>query len=202
MENTELGSSLRNSFLNLHRYVDVQIKLSKIIVTKKMSEILSLIALFVLILLLSGFFILFLSFAFVYWYTERGGVTFHGYLIVAFSYLLLAILVLLLRNQIIFNPLRKLFGNVLFRDEELGANKIPFDSKEEVQHLIVKYKAELEKETKELKENIDELGDRLTINNIIISIGRSLYDTYMTTTNVSKIAFYLINKLINRKKGG
>lgn len=201
MENTELGSSLRNSFYSLQKYVDLQIKLNKIIITKKMSEILSLIALFIILIMLSGFAVLFLSFAFVYWYAENGGKDYQGYLIVAAAYILISLILYVFRNQIIFNPLRHLFGNILFRDEELGANKIPFESKEEVNQLIIKYKNELNRETEILKDNIDELGDQLTVNNIIVSIGRSLYNTYMTSTNVAKVAFYLFNKFMNRKKG-
>lgn len=200
MENTELGNSLKNSFNSLQKYFDLQLKLNKLILTNKMSEIFSFIVLFVILIALSGFVLIFLSFAFVYWYNERTDSTFLGFFWVALFYILIGLLTFLLRNRILFNPLRNIFGEILYRDEAMQTNKIPFESKQEMNSLIRTYKDQVEKENADLKEQFDELADQLTIPNIIQSIGKSIYNTYMTTSNVAKIVFYLISKFRNRKK--
>ena len=126
MENIELGSMLKESFSSLQRYVDLQLKYNKLLLTQKMSEILSLMVLFIILLGLSGFILIFLSFAFVGWYEENVGSVFYGYLWVSAFYFVIALLIYLLRKQILFDPLRIVFGNILFREESSDYGRYSF----------------------------------------------------------------------------
>ena len=204
MENIELGGALKDSFNSLQRYIDIQLKYNKLLLTQKMSEILSLIVLFVVLLGLSGFILIFFSFAFVNWYSEQGGSMFHGYLWVTLFYFIVAILIYVLRKPILFNPLRIIFGNILFREESNNGNETPFKTKEELNINIAKAKAELHVETDELKAKIDDLGQKLTVPNILLSAGKSLYSSYVTTSNIVKVSALLASKILtkNKKKKG
>jgi hypothetical protein len=201
MENIELGSLLKDSFSSLQRYIDSQLKYNKLLLTQKMSEIFSLIILFVILLGLSGFILIFFSLAFANWYYEQGGSMFHGYLWVTLFYLLIAIVIYLFRNPFIFNPLRILFGNILFRDEATEKTHIPFHSKEELGILIAQSKEELLNETENLKVEFENLTEKLTIPNILVSFGKGLYDSVVTTSNIVKISFLVMRKLFGSKKG-
>jgi hypothetical protein len=200
MENIELGSMLKDSFSSLQRYVDLQLKYNKLLLTQKMSEILSLIVLFVILLGLSGFILVFLSFAFVNWYGEHFGSLFHGYLWVALFYGVAALLIYLLRKPLLFGPLRIIFGNILFREESNSGIDVPFRTKEELNINIAKCKVELANETDELKAKIEFLGDNLTISNILLNAGKSLYNTYVTTANIVKVSAQILGKILKKKK--
>jgi len=200
MENIELGGMLKDSFSSLQRYIDLQLKYNKLLLTQKMSEILSLIVLFVILLGLSGFILIFFSFAFVNWYSEQGGLMFHGYLWVTLFYLVAAVLIYLFRKPLLFGPLRIIFGNILFREETTMGDNAPFKTKEELNLNIARCKVELNNETEELKLKIDSLGEKLTVPNILFNVGKSLYDTYVTTSNVVKVSALLMSKLLGKKK--
>jgi hypothetical protein len=200
MENIELGGMLKDSFGSLQRYIELQLKYNKLLLTQKLSEILSLIVLFVILLGLSGFILIFLSLAFVNWYGEHFGSLFHGYLWVTLFYALLAILIYLLRKPLLFGPLRIVFGNILFREEALNKEDVPFTTKEELSINIAKCKAELHVETEELKAKVESLGENLTITNIILNVGKSLYNSYVTTSNIVKVSAFLMSKLLSKKK--
>jgi hypothetical protein len=200
MENIELGSMLKESFSSLQRYIDLQLKYNKLILTQKMSEILSLMALFVILLGLSGFILFFLSFAFVGWYEDNIGSAFFGYLWVSAFYFIIALLIFLLRKQFLFDPLRSIFGNILFREELNNEEDVPFETKEALNINIAKYKVELSNETEELKAKIEALSDKLTIPNILLNAGKSLYDSYVTTSNIVKVSALLVSKILTKKK--
>lgn len=198
MDNIELGSMLKDSFGSLQRYIELQLKYNKLLLTQKLSEILSLIVLFVILLGLSGFILIFLSLAFVNWFGEHYGSVYTGFLWVSLFYAIIAILIFLFRKPLLFNPLRNLFGNILFREEAANNVEIPFKTKEELQINITRCKAELQIETDELKSKIELLGDKLTLNNILISAGKSLYQTFVTTSNIVKVSALLAGKILNR----
>jgi hypothetical protein len=200
MENIELGSMLKDSFGSLQRYIDLQLKYNKLILTQKMSEILSLIVLFIILLGLSGFILIFLSFAFVNWYGEHFGSILHGYLWVTLFYGVAAMLIYLLRKPLLFGPLRIVFGNILFREETNSGEDSPFKTKEELNINIAKCKVELRNETEELKAKIEFLGDNLTITNILINTGKSLFNSYVTTANIVKVSAQILGKILKKKK--
>lgn len=200
MENIELGSMLKDSFSSLQRYVDIQLKYNKLLLTQKMSEILSLIVLFVILLGITGFILIFLSLAFVNWYGEFVGTLFHGYLWVTLFYAFAATLIYLLRKPLIFSPLRIIFGNILFREESINGKDVPFKTKEELSNSIAACKIELHNETEDLKASIEFLGENLTLNNILLNTGKSLYNTYATTANIVKVSAQILSKILTKKK--
>jgi len=200
MENIELGGMLKDSFGSLQRYIDLQLKYNKLLLTQKMGEILSLIVLFVVLFGLSWFILIFFSLAFVDWYSENGGLVYHGFLWLTLFYFVVAFLVYLLRKQLIFNPLRITFGNILFREETLNGDDIPFTTKEELNINITKCKDELHDETEELKAKLESLSEKLTIPNILLSAGKSLYQSYITTSNIVKVSALLVSKILSKKK--
>lgn len=200
MENIELGGILKDSFSSLQRYVDLQLKYNKLLLTQKMSEILSLMTLFAILLGLSGFILIFLSFSFVSWYKDYVGSAFYGYLWVSLFYFILAVLIYLLRRQFLFGPLRIIFGNILFREETNDWEDIPFKTKEDLNVNIANYKTELHNQTEDLKNKIEYLGDNLTLTNILFNAGKSFYNSYVTTANIVKVSALLMRKILTKKK--
>ena len=55
--------------------------------------------------------------------------------------------------------------------------------------------------SEELKAQIETLGDNLTISNILLNAGKSLYNSYMTTANIVKVSALLVSKILTSKKG-
>jgi len=200
MENIELGDALKDSFGSLQRYIELQLKYNKLLLTQKMSEIFSLIILFVILLGLSGFVLIFFSLAFVNWYSEMVGSVFHGFLWVTLFYLVIAILIYFFRKPFIFGPLRIMFGNILFREESTSGEDIPFKTKEELNENIAKCKVELHNETDDLKIKIEALSEKLTVPNILLNAGKSLYNYYVTTSNIVKVSALLASKILSKKK--
>ncbi|HEY9115692.1 MAG TPA: phage holin family protein [Bacteroidales bacterium] len=191
---------LKDSFGSLQKYIELQLKYNKLLLTQKMSEIFSLIILFVIILGLGGFVLIFFSLAFVNWYSENVGMMFHGFLWVTLFYLVIAILIYLLRKPFIFDPLRIIFGNILFREESINGEDVPFKTKEELRSNIAGCKVELHNETEELKTKLEALSEKLTLPNILLNVGKSLYQSYITTSNIVKVSALLASKIFSKKK--
>ena len=204
MESKNLDGSLKDTLVGLQHYVDLQIRYNKLLLAKRMGEIFSIFILFLLLLGMFSFALFFLSFAFVDWYAANYGNRFYGHLIVFGFYFVLALLLLLLREPLIFGPIRKLIANIFATEQDDGGNKKVFRSKEAIDLLLNNYRETIKEEEKELKEKFEKLGKVFTIPNVIQSAGRGIYRSFVTTSTMARLTYQLVKRIkdsLSKKKG-
>lgn len=201
MDKVNLDDSLKAALVELQEYLNLQLKYNKLLLAKKMGEIFSHLALFVLVIGVSGFLMIFLSFAFVTWFNQLTGQFYGGHLIVAGFYLMLALIIILFRKQLIFGPIRKLFGKVMFSEEDDHiAYEDAFKSMGNLNLRIRKYKKAIKKKEDKLGKKYESLSTQLTFANIVQSIVKNAYTSFVTTSNIAKAAFSIFKKLTKGKK--
>jgi len=203
MESKNLDDSLKEALASLQHYVDLQVRYNKLLLAKRMGEVSSIFVLFMLLLGIFSFAALFLTFAFVDWFAANYSSRTVGNLIVFAFYLLFALLLFILREPLIFSPIRKLFTKIFANDDEMGEYSKGFKSKQAITLQLKNYREMLHDEEAELKERFEEVGSIFTLSNIIQNVGKSFYKTFVTTSNVAKITYSLVNKIKNnmaRKK--
>jgi len=194
MESGNFENSLKQALVGLKHYVDLQVKYQKLILTKRLSELSSMFALFLLLLGVSGFILLFLSFSFVEWYTSFGE-RLHGFLLVSLFYIVIGLVLIVFRQQLIFSPLRKMFGNIFLGDDADPITSASYKTKESLELQIANYKDILENEEDDLKEKFQKAGKTFTIVNVVQGMAKSVYKTFVTTSNIARMTYSLVNKL-------
>jgi len=90
---------------NVKGYIRLKLELYKLIAVEAVAQLLASIMITLVALLLSFFFLFFLSLAFVYWYGEEIGQMYVGALIVVAFYLVASVLVFIFRDKLFVNPL-------------------------------------------------------------------------------------------------
>ena len=154
-----------------------------------------------LLLVLGGFLIFFLSFAFVEWFNEIYLSKYHGYLIVSGFYFIILIIIFLFRKLLIFNPIRKLFGEIMVGEESDNPEDIiSFRSTAKLTLNLKKHKKDIDLKEKDLKEKFEKLGNQITIGNIIQTVAMNAYSSFVTTSNIVKTVYSLIKRLTGGKK--
>lgn len=199
MESGNFENSLKGALVGLKHYVDLQVRYQKLVLTKKLGELSSMFALFLLMLGISGFILLFLSFTFVEWYTTFGE-RLHGFLIVTLFYLVIGLILIVFRQQLIFSPLRRMFGNIFLGDDTDPKTAASYKTKESLELQILNYKDILETEEDDLKEKFQKAGETFTIVNIVQGMAKSVYKTFVTTSNIARMTYSLVSKLKGSSK--
>ena len=200
MDKANLEGSLKAALVELQEYLNLQVKYNKMLLAKKMGEIFSHLALFVLVIGISGFLLIFLSFAFVTWFNQLTGHLYLGHLIVAGFYLLLALTLIIFRNGLIFEPIRKLFGKVMFGDEDDHLEyKEAFKSAENLNTKIRKIKKAIKKKEEKLGDKYENLSTQFTFTNIMQSMVKNVYTSFVTTSNIAKTVFNLVKRFSRAK---
>lgn len=110
--------SLKDSFQNLHEYLEARIELTKIQVLEKISLLTSSVLTTLILIFLAFFFLLFASIAASLIVGEQLGEWYWGFLIVACFYALLAIVLYAFRRKIILNPILNTIIDVMFREDD------------------------------------------------------------------------------------
>lgn len=201
MDKVNLDDSLRLVLVELQEYLSLQLKYNKMQLAKRMGEIISNLALFLIALGIGGFLLIFLSFAFVAWYNEHYGVLYTGHLIVAGFYLFLLLILILFKNQLIFTPIRKLFGNIMFNeDDDHVEYEEAFRTTESLGIRVRKYKKQLKKKEEKLGKTFRSLSTQFTLANIFQTVVRNAYNSFITTSNIAKTAYSLIKRITAKKK--
>lgn len=195
MESKKIEDSLKETLVGFQHYIDLQIRYNKLLLSKRMGEISSYLVLFLLILGLFGFAVFFLAFAFVEWYADAFGSRLQGRLIVSGIFILLAILIILFKEVILFGPIRKLFGKIFTAEDGYVENIHVYDSRESINLRLKTYREIISDEEESLKENLHGLGEVFTLTNIVQSAGRSIYNTFLTTSNIASAAYNLVRRL-------
>lgn len=201
MENIDLGTPLKETIEGLRKYIDQLIGYNKLVFAKKIGEISSYLTLLIALGFLLTLALIFLSFGFVWWYSgSNAGERYIGFLIVAGFYFFIAILVFLFREKLIFKPINKALGNVMFSNVDDKAKHEVFESAEMLDAKIKNAKERLLHKEEELNELVDILGKKYTFKNIGKQLLHNAYHSIVTTSNIAKLAFNLVQGLQRRKR--
>ena len=196
MKGNQIGSAFQDSFESLKSYIDTQVKYNKLVLTQKLGDITSYFALLFIVTALAGGLLLFLSFAFVYWFAKTTDLDVYiGYLIVAGFYLVLIGLIVNYKERLLFSPIRNLLGSILFEDEMPGSAVNSFKNKESVTKMIKDLDHQIHQHQEELTSKFHVLQESLTLANISQQLFQNVYSKVVTTSNVARIAFLLIKRL-------
>lgn len=202
MEDNIIGAPLKDTLEEFKSYLENQVSYNKLLFTKRMSELSSYIMLMLVVLGLCGFVLFFLLFALANWFGELIGFGPQaGYLLVAGIYLLLTILVIAYREKLIFKPIRKFYGTIMFGDTAPNGDSEAFQSEEALNNDITKAQDDIAKQKELLSKKINDLSQALTITNIAQQAIGSAYNQIVTTSNIARYAFKIIQALKKFSRG-
>ena len=220
-ENHELSEFIKETFLELKDYFDLQVRYNKLIAAKKTGEISSFFTLFLIMGFLAAFFFLIASFAFVFWYSRNDpSLRWVGFLLVLAFYSFMGIVVYVFREKIIFKPLRKFISQVFFDEEERVfkeeiqkkideqgdvdvivketvldlSDPQTFNIAKEIEKTKIKYKE------KRIQAKLEEAKVKFDFFNLAKIAVNSLKDHYLTVAMASRVAFKAIKYLRPKKK--
>lgn len=199
-EKFDLGAPVRDTLDEIKNYLDQLFAYNKLIFTKKIGELTSYLTLLMILALLATLVLIFLSFGFVWWYSAGNpDKMFIGFLIVAGFYAFLALIIFFAREGLIFKPIRKALGNIIFNDITTNQRKDTFESSEMLDAKITFAKERLQNKEEKLNELIKDLGEVYTLENLSKHFFQNVYNTFVTTSNVAKIVYNFVKK-IKRKQ--
>ncbi len=204
MEYENLGTPLKETLEEFKSYVENLITYNKLVFVRGAGELSSYLMLLVILFGLSGFVLLFFSFAFAGWFAEitKLGIG-AGHLVMAIFYVIIGLIVYRFRKKLIFNPTRKLFGNILFGDFESSIDADTFETEDAHNENIKEVHIKLQEQKDNFNAKLLELEKNLTFANIAQQIIGKAYSSIVSTSNIAKFAFTLISKfksLTGRKK--
>ena len=201
MEKQHLNTPIRESIDELKEYLDLQIRYQKLMAAKKTSEFSSFSALALIMVSLMFSLLLFLSFAFVWWYSgDDPSKMDEGYLIVGAFYAFIILLIIIFRKQFLYAPIRKYVFKIFFsesHDEQLLdvnlVNETSFEKTVQSEKIKIKEKELI------IQQKFKEVEQGLTFTNIAKMAIGTVMNTYMTTTTIAKLAFKTVSNLKHRK---
>lgn len=203
MEHDNLGTPIKEVIEEFKNYVEDLITYNKLVFVRGASELSSILLMIVVFFGLTGFVLLFISFAFAGWFgaiTNLGIGT--GYIVVALFYVLLGFIVFRYRNRLIFNPSRKLFGDIFFGDFD-SEDEFKFDSEASHTDNINKVHDRLTVKKELIDKKVKTIEKNLTFVNIFQEILGKAYNSIVTTSNIAKFAFSIIKSfkgVVGKKK--
>ena len=194
MESNRLEDSLKDTLAGLQYYVDLQVKYNKLLFAKKTGEFSSFFITFLLLTGIFSFALLFLSFAFVEWYTAHYGDRLTGRLIVGVFYLVVGLIVFLFRKSLIKKPVRRFLGMMLSTETDEDGISV-FKTKATLNKSIHKYKKAIKTQEKDLKDKFDKLGSDFSFPKIIQNAARATYQSFMTAKNMARLSYFIMNSI-------
>ena len=118
MEKKNLGEQFKSLSGDTREYLQLRLELFKLTATEKLAMVVSSLIISVIILFLVGLIVIFLSFAFIYWFGADVGPWCGGALIVAGFDILVGILVFIFRDPLFINPLVSKMSNIILEDDD------------------------------------------------------------------------------------
>jgi hypothetical protein len=118
MEPNSIHDNFSSLTENVKDYINLRVEYVKLLLTEKIAKLASFFLISVIFFILAMFLILFISFAFVFWFGEEIGPMYLGALIVVAFYILIGVLIYSMRHQWFFNPLVKQLAKILMEEEE------------------------------------------------------------------------------------
>jgi hypothetical protein len=205
MEDHSLKQPIRETISELKEYLDLQIKYQKMVAAKKTSKISSFSALFLILFALCSSFLLFLSFAFVWWFSDGDNTRmYEGYLIVTGFYAIIAIAFIVFRKTLLVNPVRKFLTDLFFEEaEEEGdetLTRVNLRDEESFNVMLLEEKKNIKEKEEILQEKFKEVEENFSFVNFAKMAIGTIMNSYVTTATVAKLAFKAIGGLKHRKK--
>lgn len=187
----------------LKAYVNLQLEYNKAAYRKKSAELLGQMMLYMLLLGISVFVLMFLSFAFVNWYAAQGGTRMDGFLLVTVFYIFIALIIYAFKEPLIFSTLRKILGKNLSSTREkqfLGGTSF---SNEKMTDKYLEYlKDQNRKQENSIQHQFKTVSEAFNMVNIAKAMINSGIQAFVTTSNIIRSAYRLTKRLRtkNRKK--
>jgi hypothetical protein len=204
MNKNEMNAPVKEFLDEIKKYIDGQLEYNKVIFRKKGGEFTSQLVLFMMLFGVFTFISMFLSFAFVNWYTDNGGTHTTGFLIVSVVYLFIALIIFAFREALLFSPIRKILAKNLSSQEEREFFKgTPYaNNVSSIDKYIEYLNKQNRKQEQHLQQQMNHLGEQLNVINLTKGFVKSGIQAIMTTSNMVKAAYQLTKKLKtkNRKK--
>ena len=197
---------IKESIEELKSYLDLQLRYQKMIAAKKTSKLSSFAALFLILFSIAAGFILFFSFAFVWWYSDGNSDKMaQGYLMVAGFYLLLAVITIIFRKPLLTNPIRNMLAKLFFEDsdseeDQTNLSGINLKDEEAFDRLLLKEKKQIKEKEVLLQEKFKEVEQQFTFTNMVKMATENLVSSYMTTATVAKLAFKAFSNFKHKKR--
>jgi len=116
MESNRISDNFSSMTENVRDYVNLKIDYFRILLTEKFAKLASYFLMTVVFFILAMFLILFISFAFVFWYGEEVGPTFVGALIITAFYIIIGLLIYGLRYKLFINPMVKRLAKIIMEE--------------------------------------------------------------------------------------
>ncbi len=117
MEPNRISDNVSSMTENVKDYINLRIDYIKILLTEKIARLASYFLMSVIFFILGMFLILFISFAFVFWYGDEVGPTFVGALIIVGFYVLMGLVIYWMRYKLFINPLVKKLAKIIMEEE-------------------------------------------------------------------------------------
>jgi len=202
MEDTNFGAPLKETLETLKTYIDRQVQYNKLLLGKKLGEAAYYSTLLLMFSFLAVLILIFLSFGFVWWFSESGYGEIHtGFFVISLFYAILGVVIYFVRNWLIANPIRKILVKILYDDgDDDHKLTINFSNIELLNHKIHKSKEALQEQEEVLKEQFSGLGDAYTFTSISQRLIKNAYQSVMTTSNVARFTYTLVKYLKGGKK--
>ena len=206
MNNQIHRNPLKETVEELKNYLDLQLRYQKMIAAKKMSKLSSFAALFLILFSIAAGFILFFSFAFVWWYSDGNSAKMaHGYLIVAGFYLFLAVVTIIFRKPLLTNPIRNILAKLFFEDsdsekDQTNLSGINLKDEEAFDRLLLKEQKQIKEKEEQLQKKFKEVEQQFTFTNMIKMATENLVSSYITTATVAKLAFKAFSNFKHKKR--
>jgi len=197
---------IKASIEELKSYLDLQLQYQKMLAAKKTSKLSSAAALFLILFSITAGFILFFSFAFVWWYSDgNSNKMTHGYLIVAGFYLLLAIITIIFRKPLFINPIRSFLAKLFFEDAEskekqINLSTINLKDEKAFDNLLRESKKQIVEKEALLQQSFKAVEQQFTFTNMVKMATENLMSSYMTTATITKLAFKAFSNLKRKKR--
>ncbi|MCX6241527.1 MAG: phage holin family protein [Bacteroidetes bacterium] len=118
MESNRISDNVSSLTENVKDYINLRIDYIKLILTEKIAKLASYFLISVIFFILANFLLLFISFAFVFWYGEEVGPTSTGALIVVAFYFIMGCVIYWMRHILFINPMIKRLAKIIMEDED------------------------------------------------------------------------------------
>lgn len=118
MEKNALSENFAEITSAVKKYINARIDLLKLTLLQKITRAGTYMLTFVTVLVSLFSILIFLMFAFSFWYGEKTGSLSTGFLISAGFFAVLMIIIFLLRKVIFSNTIVRIFSHILFSDED------------------------------------------------------------------------------------
>lgn len=118
MESGRISDHFSSLTENIKDYINLRVDLTKLIITEKVSRVVSFFMIMVIYFIMAMFLLLFLSMTFVFWFGEFIGPYWLGTIIITSVYILFGIFIYIKRHEIFINPLVSHLTKILMEDKD------------------------------------------------------------------------------------